>query len=81
MTYFRGLIGAICGGFAYDRYNKIRVFISFVLCMGVVAGVTPWCDHIAAMLSVHVLHGAFAAALETGFTFSACLCLQENSSC
>ncbi|XP_045169882.2 sodium-dependent glucose transporter 1A-like [Mercenaria mercenaria] len=60
-----GLFGSVCGGFAYDRFNKLAVFISTVLAMGVVAAITPWCYHLAAMLVVHACHGIFGSAVET----------------
>jgi predicted MFS family arabinose efflux permease len=61
-----GLLGAICGGFAYDRFNKIGVFVVIVITMGVSAALTPWCYHLAAMLVVHGFHGVCAASLDTG---------------
>jgi predicted MFS family arabinose efflux permease len=66
---FSGLLGAICGGFAYDRFNKIGVFVVIVIIMGISAALTPWCYHLAAMLVVHGFHGICAASLETGLKF------------
>jgi hypothetical protein len=63
---YRGLIGSILGGFAYDRFNKIFMFMLFVWGMGVAAGVTPWCYNFVAMLLAHVMHGICAAAIDTG---------------
>ncbi|XP_045168053.2 sodium-dependent glucose transporter 1A-like [Mercenaria mercenaria] len=65
---FGGLIGSVCGGFAYDRFNKIAVFICIVSGLGIVAAVAPWCSHFAAMFIVHALHGGFASALDTAAT-------------
>jgi predicted MFS family arabinose efflux permease len=66
---FSGLLGAICGGFAYDRCNKIGVFVVIVIIMGISSAVTPWCYHLAAMLVVHGFHGVYAASFETGYFF------------
>ncbi|XP_045201860.1 sodium-dependent glucose transporter 1A-like [Mercenaria mercenaria] len=63
-----GLIGSVFGGLAYDRFNKIGMFILFVWGMGVAAGMTPWCYNFVAMLIAHVLHGIFAAAVDTAAT-------------
>ncbi|XP_060606655.1 sodium-dependent glucose transporter 1-like [Ruditapes philippinarum] len=60
-----GLLGAICGGFAYDRFNKIGVFVVIVIIMGISSAVAPWCYHLAAMLVVHGFHGVCAASFET----------------
>jgi hypothetical protein len=37
-----------------------------VIGLGIVAGVAPWCTHFALMFIVHILHGGFASALDTG---------------
>lgn len=65
---FGGLIGSVSGGFAYDRFNKIGVFVFIVCGLGIASGVAPWCSHFAAMFAVHVFHGAFASALDTAAT-------------
>jgi hypothetical protein len=63
---FSGLLGAICGCFAYKRFNKIGVIVVIVITMGVSAALTPWCYHLTAMLVVHGIHGVCAASLVTG---------------
>lgn len=66
-----GLIGTILGGYAYDRLNKLCVFVVVVMGMGLAAAIAPWCSHFAAMLSIHVLHGIFNIALDTAATTDA----------
>ncbi|XP_045206849.1 sodium-dependent glucose transporter 1A-like [Mercenaria mercenaria] len=74
-----GLLGSVCAGFAYDHFNKVAVFISIVLGMGVVAAITPWCFHFAAMLVVHVFHGVFAAAVDTAGTADMVVVWKQNA--
>ena len=63
---FSGILGSLFGGYAYDRFSKIGVFVTIVSGMGVIAAVTPWCSHLATMLTVHALHGVFNGAVDTG---------------
>jgi len=63
---FSGLLGSVCGGFAYDRVAKIPLFIVITCGLGIVGGITPYCDTFVTMSIVHVMHGAFASAIDTG---------------
>lgn len=56
-------MGSVCGGFAYDRLNKIGLFVTVMTVMGITAIAVPWCSHIAAMLIVHVGFGCIEQAL------------------
>ncbi|XP_060598802.1 sodium-dependent glucose transporter 1-like [Ruditapes philippinarum] len=74
-----GLLGAICGGFAYDRFNKIGVFVATIIVMGVSAALTPWCYHLAAMLVVHGFYGVCASSLETAATADMALVWKQKA--
>ncbi|KAL4222164.1 hypothetical protein ACF0H5_018204 [Mactra antiquata] len=65
---FGGLFGSLCGGFAYDRFNKIGVLTILVVLMAVSAGLVPICTNIVAMCVVHIAHGASGAGLDAAAT-------------
>ncbi|WAQ93973.1 MF4B1-like protein [Mya arenaria] len=48
--------------------SRLFVFLFITGGLGLVAAVTPWCSNFAAMFIAHVLHGAFASALDTAAT-------------
>ena len=74
---FRELLGCIFGGIAYDRLNRIALFVCVNVGESVAVCIAPWCTTFTSMLIAHVCIGIFGGFLKTGKN----LCLVISMTC
>lgn len=66
-TYdFSELLGCVFGGTAYDRSNKLGLFIFVTFGLGGVVAVIPWCANFVLMLIAFILLGLAGGVIKTG---------------
>lgn len=66
-TYdYSELLGCAFGGMAYDRFNKLGLFITVTFGLGGVVAVIPWCANFVVMLIAFIIMGSAAGVIKTG---------------
>ena len=62
----RFMVGSLCGGYMFDRFNREGLLAISQFGMAVSQGFTPYCNTLTTLLAARFFVGIFCGAVDTG---------------